>query len=110
VGAGRPVAIDPGVEAMPPPRRVLVVPAAVPQLAPFLWEAAGLVAGSGSEGAHLFEVARSLGVPAVIGVELDPSADGVVAVDGDAGTVSELSLGTGGGRSNPRFSLERRTG
>jgi hypothetical protein len=58
-----------------------------------LWEAAGLVAVEGNEGAHLFEVARSLGVPAVLGVELDPGIDRVVAVDGDLGTVSTLTPG-----------------
>jgi phosphoenolpyruvate-protein kinase (PTS system EI component) len=75
---------------MPPARRVLVARDAVPQLAPMLWEAAGLVAEHGSEGAHLFEVARSLGVPAVLGVALNAS-DRIVAVDGDLGTVSALT-------------------
>jgi phosphocarrier protein FPr len=53
------------------------------------------VSTGGSSGAHLFEVARSLGVPAVIGV--DPTVSGgdgsLVAVDGDAGVVSVLPPG-----------------
>jgi phosphohistidine swiveling domain-containing protein len=90
IAAARTVAIDPRGESMPPARRVLVARDAVPQLAPMLWEAAGLVAEHGSEGAHLFEVARSLGVPAVLGVALNAS-DRIVAVDGDLGTVSALT-------------------
>ncbi|HEX6581168.1 MAG TPA: phosphoenolpyruvate--protein phosphotransferase, partial [Actinomycetota bacterium] len=47
----------------------------------------------GSVGAHLFEVARSLGVPAVTGVELSGAAEGsLAAIDGDAGTVFVLPL------------------
>jgi hypothetical protein len=78
----------------PGPREVLVTPLPLPHLAPLLWHCAGLVSIGGSSGAHLFEVARSLGVPAVIGV--DPIASGgagsLAAVDGDAGVVSILPL------------------
>jgi hypothetical protein len=90
IGAGRSFPFDGSPRALPPPRCVLVVRAVVPQLASLLWDAAGLVVREGNEGAHLFEVARSLGVPAVIGV--DPGAmDGcVVAVNGDDGFVSVL--------------------
>jgi phosphohistidine swiveling domain-containing protein len=110
--AARATTVDVASESMPPPRRVLVVRQAVPQLAPMLWEAAGLVAAEGNEGAHLFEVARSLGVPAVLGVELDPGIDRVVAVDGDLGTVSTLKSGLarpGLERAAPR-PIERLTG
>jgi phosphoenolpyruvate-protein kinase (PTS system EI component) len=73
-----------------------------------LWEAAGLVAEHGSEGAHLFEVARSLGVPAVLGVALD-ATDRVVAVDGDLGAVSALAAGSRRD-AGPLVDLERMTG
>lgn len=73
------------------PRDVLAVGDAVPHVAPLLWNASGLVAARGSVGAHLFEVSRSLGVPAVVGVALPPQAEGsLVSVDGNAGIVSVL--------------------
>jgi phosphohistidine swiveling domain-containing protein len=110
LGAGRAVAIGASVDTSPPPRSVLIVRTVTPQLASLLWGAAGLVARSGSEGAHLFEVARSLGVPAILGVELDPRSEMIVAVDGARGTVSVSSLAWRLDRSPPgRSSLERRT-
>jgi phosphohistidine swiveling domain-containing protein len=75
-----------------PPRGVLAAPAPLPQLAPLLWHCAAFITPRGSIGAHLFEVARSLGVPAVIGVapdDLGPPGS-LVAVDGSAGTVASL--------------------
>jgi phosphohistidine swiveling domain-containing protein len=75
-----------------PPRAVLTAPAPLPQLAPLLWHCAAFITPRGSMGAHLFEVARSLGVPAVIGVaprDLGPPGS-LVAVDGTAGTVASL--------------------
>jgi len=95
IGAGRAFQVDDRTWLSPPPRRVLIAPAAVPQLASMIWGAAGLVANTGSEGAHLFEVARSLGVPAVLGVEVEEGRDRIVAVNGDAGTVSVLDPGAG---------------
>jgi phosphohistidine swiveling domain-containing protein len=80
----------------PGPREVLVTPLPLPHLAPLLWHSAALVSIGGSSGAHLFEVARSLGVPAVIGVDPAVSASGagtLVAVDGGSGVVSILSSG-----------------
>lgn len=78
------------------PRMVLIAPNPIPQLAPLLWGASGLVTTGGSGAAHLVEVARSLGVATVVGcdphelfplVGRDPSARTLVAVDGDAGRV-----------------------
>jgi phosphohistidine swiveling domain-containing protein len=77
------------------PRMVVVAPHPIPQLAPLLWGASGLVTAGGSAAAHLIEVARSRGVPAVIGCDeaqlfglLDGAAPfALVAVDGDAGRV-----------------------
>ncbi len=70
------------------PRRVLALTDPVPHAAPLLWGAAGVVSVRGGLGAHLFEVARSLGVPAVAGVDLTGVAPGtLVTVDGDEGSV-----------------------
>jgi phosphohistidine swiveling domain-containing protein len=78
----------------PVPRSVLVVPRPLPHLAPLLWHSAGLVSLGGTTGAHLFEVARSLGVPAVTGIDGEKLATGaLLAVDGDAGAVSVLPDG-----------------
>ena len=76
----------------PGPRSVLAAALPLPHLAPLLWHSAALVTAGGTSGAHLFEVARSLGVPAVIGADLDVlgSAGSLVAVDGDSGVVSVL--------------------
>jgi phosphohistidine swiveling domain-containing protein len=77
---------------------VLVTPLPLPHLAPLLWHSAALISIGGSSGAHLFEVARSLAVPAVIGVDPAVSASEagtLVAVDGGSGVVSILpSSGT----------------
>jgi hypothetical protein len=112
IGAGPAFVLDASSRTVPPPRRVLVVSTVVPQLASLLWGAAGLVAKTGSEGAHLFEVARSLGLPAVIGVDPCAGDDQVIAVNGDDGTVSVLEAGRRGRRTAEASSLpqERRTG
>ncbi len=98
VAAGRPHLLR-ELRAMgrPAPRDVLVTPLPLPHLAPLLWHAAALVSAGGSSGSHLFEVARSLGVPSVIGVDLGlPGEPGsLVAVDGDDGVVSILPPGEG---------------
>lgn len=76
----------------PAPRAVIAAPAPLSQLAPLLWHCAAFITPRGSFGAHLFEVARSLGVPAVIGVpphDLGPVGS-LVAVDGSAGSVASL--------------------
>ena len=48
-------------------RDVIVVQYPLPNFAPLLWDAAGLIALGGAPSAHLMEVARSLAVPAVVG-------------------------------------------
>jgi len=101
VGAGRLHVISGLTDiGRPGPRMILAAKAPLPQLAPLLWHCAGFVARGGSAGAHLFEVARSLGVPAVIGVSLsDLGPPGsLVAVDGSAGEVASLD----GARSRTR--------
>ena len=73
---------------------MLVAARPVPQIAPLLWGCAGLVTTEGSAGAHLFEVARSLGVPAVTGLEMGEAGaaapGSLVAVDGDRGAIAVL--------------------
>lgn len=90
------VVIGPGAGQGPAPARsVVVAEHPVPALASLLWDAAGLVTVQGSAGAHLVEVARSLGVPAVVQcAQLPTDTFGpavVVAVDGDGGRVSWLT-------------------
>jgi phosphohistidine swiveling domain-containing protein len=77
------------------PREVIATRHPTPDLAPLLWDAAGVVTTGGNPGAHLFESARSLGLPAVCGVDLagtlgaDTALDGkAVAVDGTTGVIS----------------------
>lgn len=60
-----------------------------------LWGAAGLLVERGSPGAHLFEVARALGVPAVIGPLLEVGEGDLVAVDGTTGLVHVAPRTTG---------------
>jgi phosphohistidine swiveling domain-containing protein len=97
VGAG-PAMLVPGLPSAAPslPGMVLVAPHPIPQLAPLLWGASALVTTGGSAAAHLVEVARSLGVPAVLGCNREHlftllggnGATGtLVAVDGDRGRV-----------------------
>ena len=90
IGAG--VIARPGSGPGPvPARRVLAAGQPVPNLAPLLWDAAGLVTGTGSPAAHLFESARALHVPAVCGVTIPPG-DWIVAVDGQDGVVATLPM------------------
>lgn len=76
----------------PPPRSVLHSRQATPLLSQLLWDASGVVTHGGSPAAHLFESARSLGVPAVTGVDLTGAEGQIVAVDGFAGVVATLTL------------------
>ncbi|NNC92357.1 MAG: hypothetical protein HKN80_07660 [Acidimicrobiia bacterium] len=86
------------------PRQIIAAVFPLTNLAPLLWDAAGLVTIGGSPGAHLFEVAAWLGLPAVCGVDLEAAtgmsleelraSDSLIgAVDGDAGEVSVLGTG-----------------
>ncbi len=124
VGAGPLFLLDGRtVRSHPLPRAVLAVREPLPHLAPLLWNRAGLVAASGSQAAHLFEVARSLGVPAVLGVDVarlvEAAEEGtLVAVDGHAGEVSvlpareagEASIRAGVGSLGPGVHARRRAG
>jgi phosphohistidine swiveling domain-containing protein len=91
IGAG-PVHVVGGQGALRPPRARSVVVAAFPDphLAPLLWRASAVVVAAGGSGAHLFEVARSLGIPAVTGVDLRGRHGGLAAVDGDEGSAWTL--------------------
>jgi pyruvate,water dikinase len=71
---------------------VVTAPQAQPHLSQLIWEAAGLVTDLGSPMAHVFETARSLGVPAVCGVDLGPEAGEIVAVDGYSGVVAVVPV------------------
>ena len=75
-----------------PTRPVIVARFPLPRYAPLLMGAAGLVAYGGSEAAHVVTVARSLGVPAVLGCDLSallhPGC--YVAVNGTEGSVAVL--------------------
>lgn len=90
---------DAGDAATVPPRAVVAAVYPLPNLAPLLWDAAGLVTAGGSPGAHLFEVASSLGVPAVCGVDLEAATGSdlqhlrgrtgiLAAVDGSGGSLT----------------------
>ncbi len=97
VGAGQVVFVE-GLpkETSRIPRMVLVAPRPIPQLAPLLWGASALVTFGGSEAAHLVEVARSLGIPTVLGcaqeglLPLLSGASGptLAAVDGAQGIIA----------------------
>lgn len=92
-GAGELVKIaDPGDAAWFAPRSVVLAPQPLPALAPLLWDATGLVAEEGSPGAHLFDSARSLSVPAVCTVALERAEHQIVAVDGGTGTVAATPM------------------
>lgn len=97
VGAGRARYLDvPSAAPAENDRKILIVPDPLPTFAPLLWNAAGLVSLTGGAGAHLMEVARSLGVPSVLRAKLDDvvmagAHNFLLAVDGNAGFVSVLS-------------------
>ena len=94
-GVGRLRWVDTAEEAArSSPREVITAAQPLNNLAPLLWDAAGLVTIGGGPGAHLFEVAGWLGVPAVCGVDLTGlSGTLMAAVDGDSGRISLLPSG-----------------
>ena len=106
VGAGRLVWVSsPTSVDHVRPRDVIVVQYPLPNFAPLLWDAAGLVALGGAPSAHLMEVARSLTVPAVVSCAVDdlfPTGTSgrkgpdtplyLGTVDGDEGRVAVLEM------------------
>ena len=92
------------------PREVIVASHPIGNIAPLLWNAAGLVTEEGSPAAHLFEVAGWLGVPALCGVDITQgtvgntalsefSEDSMAAVDGERGRISLLPITNPAGRA-----------
>jgi hypothetical protein len=97
--AGRLVACRPHE---PPPGdcrdAILLVDRPLPSLAPLLFAARGVMARAGAAGSHLAEVARSLGVPMVIGCQPEPvtgpcvaDRDWIAAIDGSTGEAALLA-------------------
>jgi pyruvate,water dikinase len=86
----------------PPPDcrdAVLLIDRPLPSYAPLLFGARGVIARSGAASSHLAQVARSLGVPMVVGCRVEtvtgappPAAGWLVAVDGGTGEVALLAL------------------
>jgi phosphohistidine swiveling domain-containing protein len=77
---------------------ILLVDQPVPALAPLLFAARGVIARTGAAGSHLAEVARSLGVPMVLGCHPErvtgtpavPDGAFLAAIDGSTGDVALL--------------------
>jgi phosphohistidine swiveling domain-containing protein len=94
IRAGHAVSLAERRAAGVPARSVIVASYPLPRYAPLLMGAAALVAHGGSGAAHLVTVARTLGVPTVLGCDLSAAiraSDGAyIAVDGGAGTVSVI--------------------
>jgi phosphohistidine swiveling domain-containing protein len=92
IGAGRLVWVENSKQTEHVrPRDIIVTQYPLPNFSPLLWDAAGIIALGGAPTAHLFEVARSLTVPAVIECPIgDVVGDGPVLgmLDGDAGRVA----------------------
>ena len=81
------------------PRDILVTQYPLQNYSPLLWDAAGVITIGGAPTAHLFEVARSLTVPAVINcpiAEIVKEGPVLGMLDGDAGRVSILPRETEG--------------
>lgn len=94
IGAGRFVWVDsPTRTDHVRPRDVVVAQYPLPNFSPLLWDAAGVVTVGGAPSAHLFEVARSLTVPAVVDcaiAEIVKARPRLGMVDGDTGRVALL--------------------
>jgi phosphohistidine swiveling domain-containing protein len=98
IGAGLGRYVDAPSAATPSrDRKILIVPQPLASFAPLLWNVAGLVTIAGGAGAHLMEIAHSLAVPTVMRCRLDDIVAAgaerfLLAIDGDAGSVSLLPL------------------
>jgi hypothetical protein len=89
IGFGRARWISgPGERGSSRPRQVVAARHPTPELAPLLWDAAGVITSGGGPAAHLFESARSLGIPAVAGVNLEEVVGSETAIDDMAVTVN----------------------
>lgn len=80
------------------PRDILVTQYPLQNYSPLLWDAAGVITIGGAPTAHLFEVARSLTVPAVINcpiAEIVKEGPVLGMLDGDAGRVALLGRESG---------------
>lgn len=101
IGSGRLCYVGDGSQTVDfRPRDVVVASHPVPSLGALLWDAAALVTVQGGPAAHLFEAARSIGIPAVAGIALGSAihepldaAHGhyALVVDGDSGVVAITS-------------------
>ena len=80
---------------------ILLVNRPLPALAPLLFAARGVIARTGAAGSHLAEVARSLGVPMVLGCRPErvtgalPDGAFLAAIDGSTGDVALLPAAGG---------------
>lgn len=94
VGAGRLVWIGNSKDTSHVrPRDIIVTQYPLQNYSPLLWDAAGVITIGGAPTAHLFEVARSLTVPAVINcpiAEIVKEGPVLGMLDGDAGRVALL--------------------
>ena len=94
IGAGRMVWIGSSKDTgHVRPRDIIVTQYPLQNYSPLLWDAAGIITIGGAPTAHLFEVARSLTVPAVINCPIAEIVKGgpvLGMLDGDAGRVALL--------------------
>lgn len=100
VAFGRLCAVpDPAAAGSFRPRDVVVAVHPVPGLAALLFDAAAVITTGGSPAAHLFESARSLGIPALCATRIEELVGGdlteltgawALAVDGTSGTVHAM--------------------
>jgi phosphohistidine swiveling domain-containing protein len=95
IGAGRLVWVDSSKSTQHVrPRDIIVMQYPLANFSPLLWDAAGVITLGGAPTAHLFEVARSLTVPAVLEcpiAEIVRAGPRLGMLDGDAGRVAILS-------------------
>jgi len=94
IGAGRLVWVEHSKQTEHVrPRDIIVTQYPLANFSPLLFDAAGIISVGGAPTAHLFEVARSLTVPAVVdchGVEIVRNGPRLGMLDGDSGRVAIL--------------------